>query len=238
MAGLVNSMPKSLLAVYSCHEYNYKHDFMRDWLSRRIVERVGALRDTWLRDVTIDYKIFYGIPPVGKEREPLGDEVFLNAPDGYFTSSWKTKALARWALVNGYDRLLKVDDDTFVHWDRMQESRGFSRGDYVGGSFIPDDTFASGGCYWLGKKAIEVVASSRISQAEWAEDRWVGASLQRANMAFEFEKKYYFQRAPDTTKLHYVDEAVLSRPHSYISFHSLHPSRMRSYYAEKYPGGG
>jgi hypothetical protein len=85
---------KPLLAIFTCHRYTYPPN---DWLKHPVMDRVSALRDTWLKDVTIDYKLFYGIGGLN----PKPDEVFLQAPDDYLSSSYKLKALVRWALNHG-----------------------------------------------------------------------------------------------------------------------------------------
>src|ERR1017187_7510510 len=108
---------KIILAIFSCHKYDYidPKGLMKDWFIRPNVDRVSALRDTWLKDVTVDYKIFYGVQPGERvNRAPLEDEVFLNAPDDYYHSSQKLKALAQYALEGGYDYVLKIDDDMWV----------------------------------------------------------------------------------------------------------------------------
>lgn len=124
-------MRRSLLASYTYHRYEYQPSHFTDCVSRPVVDRISALRGTWLKDVDIDYRLFYGQPPEGSGREPKPDEVFLDAPDGYATLPLKTKALAKWALDHGYDRLCKCDDDMWVHWDRMSKSKAFTQGDYA-----------------------------------------------------------------------------------------------------------
>ena len=62
-----------LLAVFSCHRYEYPPD---DWFKRPVVDRVSALRDTWLKDVTIDYKFSMADQQshrgASKDRSPTG----------------------------------------------------------------------------------------------------------------------------------------------------------------------
>src|SRR5258708_2118179 len=76
-----HSMPnklRSLLCVYTCHRYDYTSSTYADWFDRSVsVNRLSAIRDTWLKDVDIDYRVFFGRPPKGMDRTPLADEVFL-----------------------------------------------------------------------------------------------------------------------------------------------------------------
>lgn len=217
---------KSLVGVYTCHNYDYGQ--INDWVKHPVVDRIPAIRDTWLKDLTVDYKLFYGKPKDGKQ--PQSDEVFLNVPDGYTSSSYKTKALAQWALDNNYDRMMKVDDDIFVHWDRMQNSEGFSCGDYVGGGWSRNDPYVFGGCYWLSARAMEVIVKSPINPTKWAEDAWVGFCLDRANIFPSFDTQYFYQRPPEATRLQYVDRSVLFSNHNYTILHALDPDTMREYY--------
>lgn len=212
---------KPLLGIFTCHRYTYPPN---DWIKHPVMDRVAALRDTWLKDVTIDYKLFYG----KGGNAPGPDEVFLTAPDDYLGSSHKLKTLVKWALAHGYDRLLKVDDDVFVHWDRMVADRSFTEGDYVGGGFSANEAYAHGPCYWLSRRSMEIVASSPIG-SEWAEDRWVGLSLNRHNIFPRIEPRFYNQRAPEGTRLQFIDETLLDIP-SVISLHAVPPSMMRAYY--------
>lgn len=216
---------KTLVAVFTCHEYDY--GTANDWVKHPVVSRVPAIRDTWIQDLDVDYKFFYGTPKYVKE--PEQDEVFLNSPDGYRSSSYKMQALVRWALQNNYDRLMKVDDDMFIHWDRMKESSGFSSGSYVGGGWSKDDPYVFGGCYWLDRKAMEVVANFPIGN-QWAEDVWVGLALDRSNIRPEFDSRYFYQRPPESTRLQYIDRNTLYSNHDYISLHALQPDVMREYY--------
>jgi len=231
---------KTLVAIYTCHKYDYQHDMMQNWLKHPVVDRVPAIRDTWIKDVTVDYKFFYGDLPKGISKEPLPDEVFLKCPDGYYTSNQKTKALVRWALENGYDRILKIDDDIFVHWDRMTASKGFTTGSYVGGGYSPQEAYAFGGCYWLDKSAMEILASTPTGSQDWAEDRWAGLALARQNVKLQFDPSYYYQRAPESTRLQYIEDGLLYSDHRYTILHALTPEQMREYYGKHHtaPLGG
>ena len=214
---------KLLLAVFSCHRYNYKdpQGLIEDWFTRPNVDRVSALRDTWLKDVTVDYKIFRGLG--NGTTIPLPDEVFLNAPDGYFQSSQKLKALAQYALNNGYDYLLKVDDDVFVYWDRLDLQ---PTADYIGGG--PNTGFASGFTYWLSAEAMRFLIASPCSR--WQEDVWVGCVMENNHVPLTKDARYFC--APTTRTNQYISDEGLVNPNNFLTIHSLSPEQMRTYYAK------
>lgn len=214
---------KILLGVFSCHKYDYKFDdgCTKDWFIRRNVDRVSALRDTWLKDVTVDYKIFKGRIPKDTTRTSLQDEVFLDAPDDYQHSSQKLKALVQYALEKGYDAIAKADDDIYLHWDRFMANLPTS--DYVGGG---PSSFAAGCFYCLTRRAMERVVANPCFR--WQEDYWVGSCLENARIPLVKDSRYYI--APSTQSCQYVSDEALYKPHSHISIHSLSPIQMREYH--------
>ena len=214
---------KLLLGIFSCHRYDYHFDdqCMKDWYIRTDVDRVSALRDTWLRDVDCDYKIFYGR---GANREPLADEIFLDAPDDYQHSSQKLKKLVQYALETGHDRLLKIDDDTWAYWDRLKKI--VLSDDYVGGG---PSNFAAGFTYWLSAKAMNLLVNTSCYQ--WQEDFWVGRVLESHGVKFVKDPRYFV--APTTKNCQYISDEELAKPNNYLTIHSLSPDQMRRLYKEK-----
>ena len=192
---------------------------MRDWFTRPVVNRVEAIRDTWLKDVTFDYKFFYGRGPDAFRKS---DTVFLNAPDDYHHSDQKIRGVIRYALEHGYDRLLKIDDDVYAYWNRI--TANVPSADYVGGGpFGPGSAYCSGAAYWLSRKAMEILDRARAGC--WAEDRWVGETLQRANIHCAFDPRYFV--ALQTRSNQYISDEALAATHDYITIHSLSPDQMR-----------
>ena len=218
--------PNILLGIFSCHRYDYKfdNDTMKDWFVRPNVDRVSALRDTWLKDVTVDYKIFkgrrVGLHDTAVHIRP-SDEVWLDAPDDYQHSSQKLKALVQYALAGGYDAIVKVDDDVYLHWDRFMANLPIS--DYVGGG---PSGFAAGCFYWLSRRAMEVLIQQPCFR--WQEDFWVGCCLENARIPLVKDVRYHI--APSTQTCQYIADMELYRPHQYISIHSLSPEQMRAYH--------
>ena len=217
---------KLLLGIFSCHRYDYHFDdqCMKDWYIRTDVDRVSALRDTWLRDVDCDYKIFYGR---GANRESLADEIFLDAPDDYQHSSQKLKKLVQYALDTGHDRLLKIDDDTWAYWDRLKKI--VPSDDYVGGG---PSNFAAGFTYWLSAKAMNLLVNTSCYQ--WQEDFWVGRVLESHGVKFVKDPRYFV--APTTKENQYILDEELAKSNNYLTIHALSPDQMRKVYKEKQNG--
>jgi hypothetical protein len=155
-----------------------------------------AIRETWSRD-WLDIFFFVG---TGKEHLQ-GDEFRVDAPDDYEGLPFKTKQIAKYAVLRQYDFAFILDTDTFVDTERMILC-GFQKFDYVGlfgegynseGHFdhkisgpwdrkAPDlmmrDVYpwASGGHgYFLSRQALKLVASTE--PMHWAEDFCVGQIL-------------------------------------------------------------
>ena len=169
---------KALIAIYTCGRPKYK-------------ERIQTLQETWipLAAPGTDIRFFDG------ER--------LGVPDDYFSLPQKTKALCKYALQHGYDYMLKVDDDTYIHPDRL----ALPDADYAGIFIKANDCgfpprfpnspkgthpfdYASGGAYWLSRRAMEIVVDAEID--DWAEDRWVGQALARQGIKLKVLPDYLF----------------------------------------------
>src|ERR1700677_2849414 len=118
-------------------------------------ERVRAIKETWLPKATVEVEFFNG------QR--------LSCFDDYEHLSQKTAALCVWALEHGHDRILKLDDDAYINWRAFK----IIEADYAG-IRKPGD-YASGGAYWLSRRAMEIVARYGIDDT--AEDRGVGKLL-------------------------------------------------------------
>ena len=159
-----------LIALITCDNKDY-------------AERRAAVDKTWVpmaKNAGFEVEVFTGKT--------------LNVPDDYGSLPLKTKAMCQWVETNGYDRVLKIDDDSFLNVPKFKPLDV----DY-GGLFVPpndggnaklgvDDfkwgtirhPYASGGAYWLSRRGIEAVAKAEID--DWAEDRWVGQVMGRAEI--------------------------------------------------------
>jgi len=222
---------KILLAIFSCHSYKYTSTELQDWFIRTTVDRESGIRDSWLKDVTCDYKIFKG-----RSNDALrkSDTVFLNAPDDYHHSAEKIRALIRYALDNGYDKICKIDDDVWCYYDRLMAN--IPTADYVGSDRgEPLDglkaDFAPGFSYWLSKRAMEILDKSPVGT--WAEDRFVGESLKRAGIKCSFDKRYHLVKPTRTNP--YISDSELVLPNDWLTIHSLTPDQMRQHHKSLRP---
>jgi hypothetical protein len=160
-----------LVGVTNCHKAVYP-----EVLSRKEPPNnslcVKSARDTWIKDAIragIDVKFFFGgNSPDG--RKPEADEVFLPfIPDDYDGLVNKVTAMAGWAYSHGYDYLLKVDVDSYVHVQNLLKAMvEFSKWDYVGRGW--------GLGYLLSRAAMKIVTDERQKRS-WAEDSHVLRTL-------------------------------------------------------------
>jgi hypothetical protein len=135
------------------------------------------MRDTWLPEAVrlgIDYKFFHG---VGAKRKD--DVVIVNANDGYYDLTSKTKEKVKWALVQGYDYMFSCLADCYAVPERLLSS-GFEKYDYFGDVFCHPNgnPYCQGGPgYFLSKKAMEILNDDPTNYPN--EDCWVGDVLCR-----------------------------------------------------------
>lgn len=191
---------KLLIGIPSCHRYRYAaSDEGCAHNSGDNPVRATIIRNTWYklwekqRD-KIDLKFFYGNIPEGVEpRAAREDEVMLDVSDRYIDLPGKVQAMFKWALDNGYDYVLKCDDDVFIYPDRLLE-RFDPALDYTG--FVsdrgPDNIYCCGAAYWLSKRAMEVIVAAPWThgivdspngcETDTAEDRWVGYQIRIAGL--------------------------------------------------------
>ena len=125
----------------------------------------------------------------------LFDGETLGIPDGYLTLPLKVKTLCKWTVEHAYERLVKCDDDSYIHPERF----ALVTDDYAGLVAPPNDygwpqvgipnwasgtfpyPYASGGCYWLSRRCMEIIANTPLTE-DFAEDRWVGNTLGKAGI--------------------------------------------------------
>jgi hypothetical protein len=183
-------MPKLLVAVMSCHRCDYRDPRdpdVRDWWEATRCKdpdaRRSGCRATWLKrfaELGIDYKIFLGRQTkdvrgrqvlIDSPRPPLEDEVFVDTGDLYHDNTHKFQAMCRWALANGYDYILRTDDDIYIYPDRILATE-WAQHDYAGawnGSVV---FFHPGGALFLSRRAMEIVSNAKVDH--WADDAWLG----------------------------------------------------------------
>jgi hypothetical protein len=118
--------------------------------------RVQAQLETWVPQATVEVKFF--------------DGQSLGVPDDYYLLPHKVRKICEYAMAAGHNRIIKIDDDTWLN------NRQFKviEADYAG-IRKPGD-YASGGAYWLSRRAMEIVARYGLHN-HWAEDVAVGQLL-------------------------------------------------------------
>jgi hypothetical protein len=237
------ALPKILISVPACQRFEYgpweseqspHYNAATAWEGRPYGQdihisgtndRVTAVRETWARDTAafrnhVDFRFFYGDPFVGVAEM---DEVVLPCPDDYEHLPHKTIEICRWALEQGYDFLLKCDDDSYVWVDRLVRELMGSKFDYAG---YLNHNVCSGGCgYWLSRKAMALVAAYRPEH--WAEDVTVSHALTAADIKAQMLPNH----VPGFSQ-HWFD--IDRIPNGAVCIHALKPESMRELYRREH----
>ena len=90
---------KPIIGILSCARERYMHQ---------------VLRDTWLK-WPVDYRFFVG----RGFKDPNLDVVVLNVEDDFEHLLDKVTAMGEWTLRHDWDRLFRVDNDTYVCVPRL-----------------------------------------------------------------------------------------------------------------------
>jgi len=203
-----------LVGILSCHAYP---------------ERRQAQRETWLPLLTTDYRYFIGRPvEAGSE----SDVVYLDVPDDYDSLPIKVLAMIKWVYDQGYDFLMKCDDDTYVRPAELLVS-GFENYDYVGCQFRTTHyhpyTFAAGGCgYWLSRRAMKAALDyvPYNGYRDTSEDREMGKVMYKMGIKAVHDPAYLgpdLVFSPDRIKNH-ISVFTDRIDHLYQIHNYLYPS--------------
>lgn len=181
-------MPKLLIAVKSCwyDKGRGAHDL---------------IRETWAQDVPpdCDLKFFMGDDGHTFYQCEEDEQYLPYCDDDYVSLPQKTREIARWGVYYDYDFIFLCDSGSLLILHHFM-NYGFERFDYVGYCGLPKGPFtyrvpetdmiinpcypwASGGGYFLSRKAMEVVANSEPITT--AEDLSVGLVLSKAGIFLE-----------------------------------------------------
>lgn len=158
---------KILIAIESCAEHR---------------DRAYAQMLTWASPDSYIPSIFF-------DGRKLGTE------DGYKELPKKTQRICQWVLDYGFQFILKIDTDTYVHIPRLLAS-GFERHDYSGYVLSWLETpYCAGPAYWLSRKAMQLVADADLSKFRHpsypdAEDVTVGLVLASHGISPHHDRRY------------------------------------------------
>lgn len=217
---------KLLIAISSCYDF----------------EKNGnnhAVRDTWLPDVTVDYKFFFGTGQGAEDSYLPPDAVLLpDVDDGYGALSYKTQASLRWAAERNYDFVYRCFPDTYCRPERLVQC-GFQEHDYYGdfrAEHCGPDNYPSGGPgYFLSRRAFNLLLAAPIEGVHrvspYAEDLWVGQILNRhrdKGLKYFDDTRFinHGTRGPGPLKSNTIISTHLSCPDRY------YPDRMREKHSE------
>jgi hypothetical protein len=238
---------KVLVAVMSCHKYEYyvaQNNI--DWFDgvRKLVDPAAqrqACRDTWLSELPEewDYRFFMGKQFPRRDRdirhfktptipEALSDEVLLDVDDTYRGNGFKLHAICRWALDRGYDYIFRADDDTMLWMDRISRV-GFEKYDYTG-NCLPDGRdpgVHAGFAVFLSRRLMELVVREAPSYEYWCDDVWVGDIARENRIPTNPVMSIQTRLGLDNRRDYYINTAVLPIDHSYAALHSATPEIMR-----------
>ena len=138
---------KSLLAIVSCAAH---------------ANLEQSQRKTFLRDCPMDYLFFRG--KNGSVLSAPADVTILDVPDDFLSLPFKVQAMVRWALDCGYERVFKMDTDSYARPERLMACEPHEYTGYF--HYEPcRGAYGSGGSgYWLGRRAMEIVAAAELAQ--------------------------------------------------------------------------
>jgi hypothetical protein len=162
---------KTLIAIVNCHT--------------RIAYQ-KCLRETWIPLVKgADVRFFLG----PSDRQPEADEVFLCCDDSYQGLPSKVRAIAQWALENGYDWVLKCDDDVVMIPDKVLSS-GFQYHDFSGHrNDVRTFPVPYGFCYWLSRRAMQLVVDAPLPPDN-NDEVWVTSTLSKVGIVLHHDHRY------------------------------------------------
>ena len=153
-----------------------------------------ALRKTWLPLVPKDKADAFFFVGRGEPCELGPDVVELDCDDSYWGLPDKVRAIARWALANGYDFMLKCDDDVALI-PRLLLASGYNRQPYTGRAnrkptrnnpfYIP-----VGFNYWLSRACMECIKNEETPQAHNDDELWVATILHENGIHLTDDRRY------------------------------------------------
>lgn len=223
-------MTKALLGLMTCHRYDYRMGRMRHYLNHPVLDRRSAIRETWLQDVDIDFKWFFGaIPDDMPHREPEPDEVFLDVPDSYLYLVLKVKAMVKWALDHDYSRIFKVDDDVMIQWDKFKQNKPYWEADYAGWC-EPPTTFAIGPCYAMAGPMMHAVVNTPVTSNTFGDDADNGDIAKAHGIKIAQASGVHWGPVNPRTQEQWVEDSTVEQGGDYCVLSPMKPDQIRRYY--------
>jgi hypothetical protein len=185
-------------------------------------ERQTTVRETWWKhQAPATCKFFMG--RTATEEHKADDVVLLDCGDNYlFDLQEKIQGMARWALDNDFDIMIKLDDDSFVYPALVPFLQQLEGVDY-GGCIYNSYCVGGGTGEVYSRKALEIISTAPPTvfpeHRHW-EDRWFGEILHAAGIQATYINGF-------------TDEPNVSPPVRY-TFHPLSPKGLRQAYKEVY----
>lgn len=178
--------------------------------------RRAVIRDTWLRNSSIDYRFIFG----RTTDSLLSDELSLDCDDRYYYLQHKVQAAMRYAYDQGYDFAIRCDDDTYIDLPRLLKT-DFAVHDYSGYKMLgsPRAGYAHGGCYIVSRRAMQALFEAKPQLTDW-EDQWAGRELEKRSI--------YLHHMPE---FKIVKFELTPADYGLIALHSCSPEMMREIYA-------
>lgn len=177
------SIPRVLISVISCR-------------ARPIPRKL--IRDTWVPRVPqgVDLRFFLG------RREGIHDtslrisetdEVNLDADDSYNGLPEKVQHVFKWALEQGYEYCLKIDEDCVLHPESWAE--GFLRVDFSGPKNTAQPGFVCpwGFCYCLSRSSMEIVVKAALPRTN-NDEAWVTSELAKFGVGLTHDPRYVLHK--------------------------------------------
>ena len=155
--------------------------------ARHRMEWASAIRTTWASLVPpdrADVKFFVG----RGEISAIADTVELECGDLYKDLPEKVKSIIHWSLKHDYDYMLKVDDDVVINPLALMSS-GFDTADFTGHESSPNNQTPYGFCYWLSRKAMEIMKEQPLPPNN-NDEAWVANTLLKNGIALCHDGRY------------------------------------------------
>lgn len=114
----------------------------------------------------------------------------LPCPDDYPSLTQRTRWFCRWALSqDGWDYLLKLDDDTYVSIPRIA-AYDYKDRPYIGAEWKRGVHYGSGGAGYLLSRAAAAIVAEKLTDPTGNEDLVVGRILKDAGVPFSIDKRF------------------------------------------------